>query len=128
MAIAALGLAGLLGVAASLRPAGAGQGTHQQLGLPPCSVRMFLGIRCPACGMTTAWASLMRGRPIGALRASVTGTVFGLLALAATPWLLACAARGRYVGAAPNSDALGRWALGLMALMLIEWGIRLAAG
>ena len=128
MAAAALGLTALLSVAAYLQPSSNGQGTHQQLGLPPCSVQMFLGIRCPVCGMTTAWSNLMQGRLIGAVRANFTGTLLGILALLATPWLLACAIRGRYAGFTPQSDVMGSVALALMVLMLVEWGIRLAAG
>lgn len=59
--IAAIPL-GLLGLAGALEPDSSGLGTHQQLGLPPCSMRFLLGIRCPACGMTTSWAHFTRGQ------------------------------------------------------------------
>ena len=39
----ALGLLAPLGVAAMLRPDGRGFGTHQQLGLPPCTFRVLFG-------------------------------------------------------------------------------------
>ncbi len=45
-----------------LSPSEQGLGTHQQLGLPPCSVRVVFGMRCPACGMTTSWAHFVRGQ------------------------------------------------------------------
>ncbi|RMG03430.1 MAG: DUF2752 domain-containing protein, partial [Planctomycetota bacterium] len=56
---AAVGLAGLLVIAAVLRPSPTGLGTHQQLGLPPCTFRAMFGSRCPTCGMTTAWSNVM---------------------------------------------------------------------
>lgn len=52
----------LLGVTRSLQPASAGLGTHQQLGLPPCSMQLMLGVRCPSCGMTTSWSHFTRGQ------------------------------------------------------------------
>src|SRR5947209_2100708 len=45
-------LIGLLATAACLTPSPRGMGTHQQLGLPPCTVVQWFGVRCPSCGMT----------------------------------------------------------------------------
>ncbi len=47
----------VLGVARWLEPDAKGYGTHQQLGLPPCSSILLFGSKCPACGMTPpgAW-------------------------------------------------------------------------
>jgi hypothetical protein len=69
---------GLLGVARSLSPASAGLGTHQQLGLPPCSMRMLFGLRCPACGMTTSWSWLTRGDLVASASANLSGMLLGL--------------------------------------------------
>ena len=46
------------------------EGTHQQLGLPPCTVLDWFGIRCPSCGMTTSWAHMVRGQVLAAARAN----------------------------------------------------------
>ena len=64
-------------VAATLTPDPRGLGTHQQLGLPVCSWPAALGIPCPSCGMTTAFAYAARAdftaafvaQPMGALLA-----------------------------------------------------------
>lgn len=53
-------IAGLV-VARLLTPDPRGLGTHQQLGLPPCSMRLLFGIPCPSCGMTTSWSYFSRG-------------------------------------------------------------------
>lgn len=73
MLAAAITLAAPLVVARRLTPDPAGLGTHQQLGLPPCTVRTIWGFRCPACGMTTAWSHFVRGQFTSSIRANVAG-------------------------------------------------------
>lgn len=126
----ALALAMLLAlvVAGLLEPDPRGHGTHQQLGLPPCTFFLLFGQRCPTCGMTTAWAHLAKGRLEAAAKAHVTGTVLAVLDLVGALWLLSVAWRGRWLGAVPDSNA-GAWlAAALAVAMLIEWGLRLLAG
>ena len=65
------GLLVVLAVASQLRPDPRGWGTHEQLGLPPCTFLTVAGVRCPACGMTTAWSNFMHGRIADALRATL---------------------------------------------------------
>lgn len=72
----------LLGVARYLKPSSEGLGTHHQLGLPPCSMRVLLGIRCPGCGMTTSWAHFTRGQWGQSIRVNPGGfllAIFGLV-------------------------------------------------
>lgn len=79
---AAIGLVGLgvLAVAGSLNADRDGLGTHTQLGLPACSLKVFADVPCPTCGMTTAFAYAADGRliqsfitqPAGALLAMAT--------------------------------------------------------
>ena len=127
LAAAGVGLLGLLAIAAMLRPSPLGHGTHQQLGLPPCTFWTLFGGPCPTCGMTTAWACLMRGQWLDACRANAGGTLLGLLAMVAAPWLLASAIRGDWLAAAPNEwAAAGIFAIVLLVTM-IDWAIRLAA-
>ena len=124
----ALGLLALLSVAAFLEPDPRGLGTHQQFGLPPCTFRFLFGRPCPTCGMTTSWAHLVRGQPIGALGANVGGALLATLAVVSVPWLAASAARGRWLGWAPNSIVMAWVGLAILLVTLIDWGIRLAAG
>lgn len=74
-------------------------GTHRQLGLPPCMLNLVTGLPCPACGMTTSVSLLAHGDPTAAWRTNWAGATIGLLGIAATVWLAACA-----VGLPP-----GRW-------------------
>jgi len=122
------GLTALLALATMLRPSPWGNGTHRQLGLPPCTFKTLLGRPCPTCGMTTSWAYLVRGDVFDACQANVSGTLLGLLALAAAPWLLVSAWRGTWTGVTPQHNAAA-WISGtFLAMMLIEWTIRLACG
>ena len=84
-----LGLLVLLGVAVALTPNERGFGTHQQLGFPQCTVLKLFHIRCPTCGMTTAWAYTVRGRLWSAAEANCGGLLLAVLAIVAVPWLLA---------------------------------------
>jgi len=60
-------------LAGTLTPSPQGSGTHRQLGLPPCSIRLAFGVRCPSCGMTTSWSHFARGNWIESVRANAGG-------------------------------------------------------
>ena len=70
-------------VAATLAPRQAGYGTHQQLGLPPCSFLARTGYPCASCGMTTSFAAMAHGRVVEAFLAHPLGVVlfFGTAAV-----------------------------------------------
>jgi hypothetical protein len=89
-AVAATIAAALLGVAAWLRPADDGIGTHMQLALPGCQWVTIMDLPCPTCGMTTAFAHAADGHLLASVRAQPFGA---LLAIAAAMTLIA----GAYV-------------------------------
>jgi len=127
MLVGAMVLACPLVIATQLRPAVAGLGTHQQLGLPPCTVRMLWGIRCPACGMTTSWAHLVRGQWRQSLAANAGGFALGLLDLALAMGLVGHSAVARL----PSREWAVLLSLALsvsLAIALVDWGWRLANG
>ena len=126
--VSAVGLLALLGVAAALEPDPRGYGTHQRFGLPPCTFRVLFGRRCPTCGMTTAWACLVRGQLSGALRANVGGTLLAALAAVGAPWLLGSALRGRWLGWTPTDTVLAWLAVAVALITLVDWGLRLWVG
>jgi len=76
------GCGALLAFAASLTPNPSGQGTHEQLGLPPCTMVMITGLPCPTCGMTTAFAYAARGRLAAAFQAQPAGLALALAVMA----------------------------------------------
>ncbi|WP_081444803.1 DUF2752 domain-containing protein [Blastopirellula marina] len=114
-------VAGLLATAAMLTPNSQGLGTHQQLGLPPCSSRVWFGVRCPACGMTTSWAYLTKGNVVGSIRSNAAGFLLGLAAMGSAPWMLITALRGRPPLGYPNEVAALIAVSGVAAVMVAEW-------
>jgi hypothetical protein len=103
LAVPALALLALLVTARALTPDAAGHGTHQQLGLPPCTFYVLFQRPCPACGMTTSWAWLLRGEIGHALAANAGGTLLAGLSLAGAAWLLVSALCGRWWGGRPRA-------------------------
>jgi hypothetical protein len=118
----------LLFVSGRLTPDPQGLGTHHQLGLPQCSVRQYLGIRCPSCGMTTSWAHMVRGHVLGSVRANAGGALLALVAATAGPWMLACGLRGRWLLRPPNEWVVLGIGLAVILVTVIDWIIRLNWG
>ncbi|MCC9657385.1 DUF2752 domain-containing protein [Rhodopirellula halodulae] len=125
--LSALGLAALLVTARVLEPAAGGLGTHQQLGLPPCSMRVLLGVRCPACGMTTSWSWLTRGDLMASAEASLSGTLLGLYALVVVVLGLRWAGSGRSPRFRVNWW-LGFGVVSIGVVCAMEWLVRLKLG
>ncbi len=76
----------LLAVASSLDPDERGFGTHEQLGLNPCTSMALTGQPCMSCGMTTAFAALLHAQPQRAVAANPAGALLCVLTLAAPFW------------------------------------------
>jgi hypothetical protein len=127
LAASAAVLAVLLVTARWLRPDPRGYGTHTQLGLMPCAFRGMTGYPCPSCGMTTAFAWVMRGHLVEAWRANPAGTllapVFGLIVI---PWLAVCAWSGRPRWGARSIDGPVIFlVVATVAVSLLAWSVRL---
>jgi hypothetical protein len=120
-----LGLVLLLAIAAMLKPSPSQLGTHQQLGLPPCTFLAIFGIPCPTCGMTTAWADLMHGELFLAFKANTSGVLLAVLAMTASPWLLISAVRGCWLGWKPNGTATAYISTVIIVISLVQWVFRL---
>jgi hypothetical protein len=127
---AAIGLAGsliaLLMVASQLTPSPNGLGTHQQLGLPPCTMRVLAGIRCPGCGMTTSWALFMNGRWGESISANLGGFLLAMYSIG----FVAVSSKVALSGRLPSVDAQRILAMTLLAIAtvtLVNWGWTLLA-
>lgn len=121
-------LVALLVTAAWLHPSPRGMGTHQQLGLPPCTSVQWFGIRCPSCGMTTSWSHLLRGHVISAFRANSGGALLAVAALLCGPWLLVSGLQGRWVVTPPHEGVTLAAGLVIVAVTLIDWTLRISLG
>lgn len=114
----------LLIIAGNLNPTERGLGTHQQLGLPPCSLRVISGIRCPACGMTTSWSYFVRGDWLASMSTNAGGFLLALLCVA----MMVCAAQVVRCGRLPSprvQTSLTMAGVGILAVTLVDWIIRL---
>lgn len=117
-------LIGLLLVAGWLKPSSTGQGTHQQLGLPPCTFIMLFNVPCPTCGMTTSWSHFMRGDFVASWNANPGGLCLAILSASAGIWGFFVAIRGKYVRFLPSRIG---WAIALVitAITLVDWAFRI---
>lgn len=119
-----VGMIAPLVVASRLTPSATGMGTHQQLGLPPCTVVMFFGMRCPSCGMTTSWALATHGRMLAAAQANAGGLLLALIAAVMGPWSVASGLRGRWLGGPPSDRLLAVSAVLVVVVTLMDWAAR----
>jgi hypothetical protein len=121
-------LVGLLATAACLKPSSRGYGTHQGLGLPPCTVVVWYGMRCPSCGMTTSWAHMTRGQVVLAVQANSGGALLAIIAATVGPWILASGLIGRWLGGPPRESLTIAVGLAVVVTTLIDWSLRLYWG
>jgi len=124
----ALGVTVVFGIALWLDPyqGDAGtyrMGTHQQLGLPPCSFVVLTKYPCPACGMTTSFALLIRGDVLNALRANWVGALLALSCLLFIPWSLLSAWKRRTIFVRSVEQTFTILVVAFMVLMLLRWAI-----
>ena len=125
LAVLGLVLLGLLGIAGGLKPDPSGLGTHQQLGLPPCTVLSMFGIRCPACGMTTSWAYFVRGHWLAAGEANAGGALLAFSAGVGGLWFVGSAVRGRWIVTRPADWIVLLYCTSILLVTLVHWLIRI---
>lgn len=129
VSLGVLGLVAGFATAGLLRANPSGQGTHTQLGLPPCAAKLLLGVPCPSCGMTTSLTYFTQLRWRQSFATHPIGPVVGLASLAAIVLGTIAAVRGRW------TFRLGRHRPGPLAtaaaaiwiingLLLARWVVR----
>ena len=117
---------GLFIVAASLTPPAEGFGAHRQLGYAPCSFPMLLGIPCPTCGMTTAFAHAVRGQLISAFHAQPAGLLIAFATALATIMSAAVLITGRAWRINWYRLAPMRVTVAIAVILLAAWAYKLA--
>lgn len=128
LGLTAAALAMGLAAARWVEPDRRGFGTHERMGLAPCTFRIVFNRPCPSCGMTTAWARAARGQLGRALRANAGGALLAVAAILAVPWLAVSAALGRWALRPPPGHwiAIGTSLAGIV--VLTQWLVRLTSG
>jgi Protein of unknown function (DUF2752) len=114
----------LLVVASRLDPSQSGVGTHQQLGLPPCTMLMLFGVRCPSCGMTTSWAYFSQGQFMASATVNLGGFLLAIYSILFALFSLKFSFHGRM----PPYAVQKRFAISLLlivAVTLTNWFFRL---
>ena len=117
-------LAGVLVTSRVLSPDPDGIGTHQQLGLPPCTFQFLWGMRCPSCGMTTSWAHFVRGQLVASMGANAGGAFLALVAVITCPWLILSGIRGRWFALEPRVEIALGIMMAIVAITLADWALR----
>lgn len=115
-------------VAKIIVPSDKGYGSHQSLGLPACASVALLGMRCPTCGMSTAWPDFVRGRWVSAVHANVTGLALAITAVPVWAWLALAAVEGRWRWVKPTPKGVMAAQLVFIIAALAEWIVRLGLG
>ena len=128
-------LAGVFGIAFWLDPyepdgTPRTEATHTQLGMPPCNFILMTGKPCPACGMTTSFALLVRGDVAASLRANWAGTILAVLWAFTMVWAVASGIRGKplFIPRGRGEFILTMSVGVVLLLMLTRWGIALIRG
>ena len=123
-----IGLLGVFAIAIKLDPyqddgSPRVMATHQQLGLPPCTFLEVTGVPCPACGMTTSFALLVRGDVMNSLRANWVGTLLAGFCLAVIPWGVYAIVRGRSLFVRSLEKALIGAVITVLVVTMLRWGL-----
>jgi hypothetical protein len=128
LAWGALGALPLLTAGVLLTPSTQGMGTHQQLGLPPCTFLYLTDFPCPFCGMTTSWTHAAHGQVFESIRTQPMGFAFFAIDFGLVVWILGLALLGRaqfrperFLSAIP----LPLWWSGL-SLTIVAWIYKIA--
>lgn len=123
-ALLLLGVLVMAAVGLYLTPDPAGHGTHQQLGLPPCTIYYLTGRPCPSCGLTTSVSAILHGQFGLAWRANPTGFLIVAAAGAVALNSLFALLWGRSVRIENTRFTL--LLLGLLAIWLLHGAVRFA--
>ena len=123
-ALLLLGVLVMVAVGLYLTPDPAGHCTHQQLGLPPCTIYYLTGRPCPSCGLTTSVSAILHGQFGLAWRANPMGFLIVAAATAIAFNSLFALLWGRSVRIENTRFTL--LLLGLLAIWLLHGAVRFA--
>lgn len=126
LAAALLGPAVPLISARVLDPDPRGVGTHEQLGMEPCTMLDLTGWPCPGCGVTTAVTLAGEGRLVESFLTQPLGFLLVAFAAFFLPWAAVAHFRGRDLGLELRGLPVVRTCLTLAALIGAAWVYKIA--
>ena len=106
----------------AVAPDGRGHGTHEQLGMSPCSWPILYEMPCPTCGVTTAATHLVHLEPLQAIATQPFGTFLAGLGLYAAGAALLCLLRGESFVARVATAPYGLLLRVALVLGFVSWG------
>ncbi|TWT57931.1 hypothetical protein KOR42_12990 [Thalassoglobus neptunius] len=123
--LAELGILFGFGLAASVEPDPRGYGTHQQFGLPPCTIQTLFGVNCPSCGGTTSVSNFVRGRWITSAKANLAVFLLSLVCLAFLPWAMISLRSGTLFRVEDPTKLALFLMIVITSVALLQWTARL---
>lgn len=119
------GIVVVFGIAGWLKPDLRGFGTHQQLGMPPCTFRTLTGVNCPHCGLTTSFSWFVRGQFDNSMKANPAGLILASASVVILIWSIVVSIRGTFVIThEPGRDMLIGFGIWVLVSVLV-WCFRL---
>jgi hypothetical protein len=112
-------------LAASLEPDPRGYGTHQRLGLPPCTFQLLFGLKCPSCGSTTSFAHFVRGHWYESVCANPGAFGLALTSAAMVPWGIYSMWVGRTWRIDQPATVFVWFLSGIVSVSLLQWVVRI---
>lgn len=119
---------GILGLALWLKPDARGYGTHEQLSGAACGWLLVTHYPCPTCGMTTAFAHVVRGQWWRAFLAQPAGFVLALMTIAGTLLGGRMVLTNRWPVRLAAVVTPYRLCLGVLVLLIGGWAFKLVYG
>ena len=124
-AAVSLGCGAVLVVAFLLSPDGSGAGTHEQMGLPACGWITHMGLPCPTCGFTTAFAHAADGDILAAFDTQPMGALLAITTALACLGGLIILLTGAPVEGLVTRYWSVRWTWIVLGLLLVAWAYKM---
>lgn len=115
------GVVTVLYLSTTLEADGRGFGTHEQLGLKPCTFKSYTSYPCMTCGMTTSFTHMAHLEFGKAFSVQPAGAILFLLSVAFVPLALWAAVRGRSLLIALERTPARWFGIPLLVVLLGGW-------